>query len=90
MRLEKVPNSSGFSLNVKGSDIDAYELREESLPKNLKEVKIVGRTNGRDPWVELVRLGEATQHKPFLSNSQERILTFSENDFTHSNNSLSI
>lgn len=90
MRLEKVINGSGYSLNVIGSDIDTYELRKESLPKDLKEVKIVGRTNDKDPWIELVRLGNATQHRPFLSNSQERILTFSENDFAHHNNSLNI
>lgn len=90
MRLEKVINNSGYSLNIKGPYIDTYELRRESLPEDLKEVKIVGRTQSKDPWIELARLGDATQHRPFLSTRQENVLTFSENDFVHYNNSLSV
>lgn len=90
MRLEKIINNSGYSLNVRGSEIDVYDLRKESLPEDLKEVKIVGRTNSKDPWIELTRLGDATQYRPFLSTRQENVLTFSENDFAHYNNSLSL
>lgn len=82
MRLGSVVNGFDYSLKFKGP-LDVYELRDNSRPEDLNEVKVIGRSSGKDPWIELARISKGIQHRPILSSGQEQVLSFGENDFAH-------